>query len=187
MNTKPEIQNFDGLPQSIVLPKTGQTVIFDVYRPDKDFQDLYEIWWEVIDKGQSYLQYTTNEQEFQEVFVSKSCFVFRLMDNNKTIGAFHLKPSAPGRASHTGCYERIVHKDYRNIGLGGLMLDMVDIYAPLLGYKSLIAYVFATNDASIATNLKKGLVQTGCIPRAVYLKAFGFTDTLIFHKSLTND
>ncbi|XP_054152456.1 uncharacterized protein LOC128951232 [Oppia nitens] len=177
-------KEFDSLPETIVLPKTGQTVIFDVYRPDKDFQDLYEIWWEVIDKGQSYLQYTTNEQEFQEVFVSKSCFVFRLMDNNKTIGAFHLKPSAPGRASHTGCYERIVHKDYRNIGLGGLMLDMIHKFAPLMGYEALIAYVFATNGASIASNLKKGLVQIGRIPRSSKLKNLDYVDTIIFHKTL---
>ncbi|CAG2183315.1 unnamed protein product, partial [Oppiella nova] len=134
---KPGVTTFEGLPERIILLKTGLEVEFDVYRDDTDFRDMYTIWEEIVDEGKTYPQDTTTEESFRGYFLSHNCFVFRLVDTSRTIGGFYIKPNFPGRSAHLANCGLAVKMEYRSHGLGHYMMERVIKYAKLIGYEAL--------------------------------------------------
>src|SRR5882757_6954451 len=108
------------VPEELVLPKTKESVIFDLFNEENDFEGLYQIFENIIDEGQTYPQETTDRESFRAYFLSHHCFVFRLKDTKQVIAGIYIKPNFPGRASHIANGGLIVKKDQRGKGLGDL-------------------------------------------------------------------
>lgn len=68
---------------------------------------------------------------------------------------------------HLGTVRIFVHNDYRNIGLGKLMLDEISRIAYRLGIEKLIAEVPDTSIAAINMFTKTGFHKTALIPNMV--------------------
>ena len=178
-------KTFDGLPEQIVLSKTGDTVEFDVYREELDFKSLYEICAEIIEEGQTYPQETIDEQEFRQFYLSFHCFVFRLSQTKQTIGGFYIKPNFPGRSSHLANFGLAVSSKFRGRGIGKIMVEKAVHYARIIGYEALYTnLVYVSNPASIKACMSQGFVEVGRLPRAGNLKGLGFTDALQLYKRL---
>jgi L-amino acid N-acyltransferase YncA len=178
-------QSFDDLPESLTLKRTGESIVFDVYKEEMDSEGLYKIFEEVIVEGKTYPQDSTDRRSFSSYFLSHNCFVFRLSETNQTIAGFYLKPNFPGRSSHIANCGLIVRMDYRSKGLGDLMMERVVRMGRQLGYESLYTnLVFVTNAASIKLCKRYGFVEVGRLPRAGNLKGLGYTDAFQFYKDL---
>ncbi|XP_054164658.1 uncharacterized protein LOC128962308 [Oppia nitens] len=182
-------QEFDGLPEQLVLEKTGLQVVFDVYRDEQDFADMYVIWQEIIAEGQTYPQDTATEQSFRQYFFSHHSFVFRLATSGQTIGGFYIKPNFPGRSAHLANVGLAIKMDYRSHGLGSYMMERVVKYGKLIGsYEALYTnLVYCSNLASIALCKKYGFREVGRLPRAGNLNGHGYVDALQLYRDLQVD
>ena len=183
--TKHIRNTFDGLPEDIVLRKTGESVVFDVYREELDFRSLFEIFDEIVAEGQTYPQDRMDEQSFRQYFLSHNCFVFRLSANNQTIGGFYIKPNFPGRSSHLANCGMAIKLEYRGRGLGQVMMERIVRMAKVIGYEAIYNnLVFVTNPASVKVCKDHGFVEVGRLPRAGNLKGYGYTDALQLYRDL---
>jgi L-amino acid N-acyltransferase YncA len=179
-------QSFDDLPESLLLKRTGESIVFDVYNEQIDSEGLYKIFEEVIAEGKTYPQDSTDRQSFSSFFLSDNCFVFRLSQTNQTIAGFCLNSNLPGiKTSHLAKCNLIVRMDYRSKGLGDLMMERVVRMGRRLGYEAINGWVYVTNPASIKLFKRYGFVEVGRLPRAANLKEIGFTDVLILYKDLS--
>jgi L-amino acid N-acyltransferase YncA len=179
-------QSFDDLPESLLLKRTGESIVFDVYNEQIDSEGLYKIFEEVIAEGKTYPQDSTDRQSFSSYFLSHNCFVFRLSQTNQTIAGFYLRPISPGaRTSHLSRCGFIVRMDYHSKGLGDLMMERVVRMGRRLGYSAIDGWAFVTNLASIILFKRYGFVEVGRVPRAANLKEIGFTDALHLYKDLS--
>lgn len=175
----------DGLPENIIIARTAEKVVFDVYREELDFQSLYHLFKEIIDEGQTYPQDEIDEKSFRQYFLSHNCFVFRLQESNKTIAGFYIKPNFPGRSSHLANTGLAVSSEYRGRGLGKIMIPRIVKYAKIIGYEALYTnLVYATNTASLQVCKEGGFVEVGRIPRAGNLKGLGYTDAIQLYRDL---
>ncbi len=178
-------QSFDDLPESLLLKRTGESIIFDVYNEQIDNEGLYKIFEEVIVEGKTYPHDSADRQSFSSYFLSHNCFVLRLSQTNQTIGGFFLKPNFPGtKTCHLANCGLIVRMDYRSKGLGDLTVERIVRMGRRLGYEAINSYVFVTNVASIQLFKRYGFVEVGRLPRAANLTEFGFTDALLFYRDL---
>lgn len=175
----------DDLPENIIIARTAEKVVFDVYREELDFQSLYHLFKEIIDEGQTYPQDEIDEKSFRQYFLSHNCFVFRLQESNKTIAGFYIKPNFPGRSSHLANTGLAVSSEYRGRGLGKIMMPRIVKYAKIIGYEALYTnLVYATNTASLQVCKEGGFVEVGRIPRAGNLKGLGYTDAIQLYRDL---
>lgn len=173
-----------GIPEEIVSKK-NDIVIFDLYNQESDFNDLYEIFAQIVDDGQTYPQETTTKEEFQQYFLSHHCFVLRLKQTGQAVGAFYVKPNFPGRSSHICNYGVIVRGDQRGQGFGDLLVSRVSQVAKQIGYHAIYTnLVYVTNIQSIKLLKKYGYTQSGLLPKAGRLKHLGYVDAFQFYKAL---
>ncbi len=180
-----ERKTFDNLPENVIIARTAEKFIFDVYREELDFPSLYELFKEIIDEGQTYPQDKIDEKSFRQYFLSHDCFVFRLQETNKTVGGFYIKPNFPGRSAHLANIGLAIKLEYRGRGLGKVMMPRIIKYGKLIGYEALYTnLVYVTNPASIAVCKDNGFVEVGRLPRAGNLKGFGYTDALQLYRDL---
>lgn len=178
-------KTFDDLPENVIVARTAEKFVFDVYREDWDFRSLYQLFEEIIEEGQSYPQDEIDEKSFRQYFLSHNCFVFRLQESNETVAAFYIKPNFPGRCSHLANFGLAVKSKYRGRGLGKLMVPRVVKYAKIIGYEALYTnLVFATNTASLQVCKESGFVEVGRLPQAGNLKGIGYTDALQLYRDL---
>lgn len=176
---------FDGLPENVIIARTAEKLVFDVYREELDFRSLYQLFKEIIDEGQAYPQDEIDEKSFRQYFLSHNCFVFRLQESNKTIAGFYIKPNFPGRSSHLANTGMAVSSEYRGRGLGKIMMPRIVNYAKIIGYEALYTnLIYATNTASLQVCKEGGFVEVGRIPRAGNLKGLGYTDAIQLYRDL---
>ena len=176
---KNSLVEFVGIPEEIVSKK-NDIVIFDLYNPKSDLNDLYEIFTEIISYGQTYPQETIpTKEEFQQYFSSHHYFVLRLKQIGKVVGGFYVKPNFPGRVSHICNHGVIVRSDQRGQGFGDLLVSRVSHVAKQIGYHSIYTnLVYVTNIQSIKLLEKYGFTQVG------RFKDLGYVDALQFYKAL---
>ncbi|KAH9423335.1 hypothetical protein DERP_003613 [Dermatophagoides pteronyssinus] len=157
---------------------------------ESDVNGLYEIFFDVIEEGQTYPQESINIDEFRHYFLSKYCFVIRSIssdstDSNSIAGGFYIKSNFPGRSSHLANYGLLVNRKYRQQGLANFMVEQCIRLARQLKFKALYTnLVYVSNLASIKTCQRYGFQQVGRLPKAGNLKQLGYTDALQFYKDL---
>ncbi|GFV55062.1 n-acetyltransferase aca1 [Trichonephila clavipes] len=173
------------LPQDIVLPKTNETIVLDYYK-DSDFEDLYAIFKDAVDEGQTYPQETMDKEHFEKYYLSHDVIVARNPSDQKVVGSFYVKPNFPGRSSHICNAGFLVNKSFRNKGIGEVLFRKYLPIARDLGYKgSFFNLVYATNKASVKLCRKLGFTEIGTVPKAGKMKGLGYVDALQFYYDLT--
>ncbi|GIY85898.1 n-acetyltransferase aca1 [Caerostris darwini] len=173
------------LPKDIILPKTKETIVLDWYK-DSDFEDLFSMMKDAVDGGQTYPQDTMDKDDFEKYYLSHDAFVARNPSDQRVMGSFYVKPNFPGRSSHICNAGFLVHKDFRNRGIGEVLFREYLPIAKDLGYEgSFFNLVFATNHASIRVCRKLGFKEIGRIPNAGKMKGLGYVDALQFYYDLT--
>lgn len=184
-DTKEVANIFDDLPENILIGKTGEKFVFDVYREELDFESLFALFEEIVQEGQTYPQDKLDEKSFRQYFLTHNCFVYRLPESKKTIAGFYIKPNFPGRSSHLANAGMAIKNEYRGRGIGKLMMPRIVKYAKIIGYEGIyFNLVFVTNTASVKVCKENGFVEVGRLPRAGNLKDFGYTDALQLYRDI---
>jgi len=68
---------------------------------------------------------------------------------------------------HLGTVRIFVHKDYRNVGLGRMILQELSHIAYRLGIEKLVAEIPEVNESALITFKKEGFNLEACIPNMV--------------------
>lgn len=142
-------------------------------RPMKieDQEALYEFFKAVPKEEARYLRDDVKSRLLIETWAKN-------LDYNKTLPILALKGDIiiadatinrrrSGWKWHLGTVRIFVHNDYRNIGLGELMLDELVRIAYRLGIEKLILEISDTNTAAIKTFTKAGFHRAAVIPNMV--------------------
>lgn len=154
---------------------------------DKDKEELYKLFLEIIAEGTSYPQTLPYSfEEFLNYFFPQNSKVIICKDkNNKITGGFYIKPNFPGKSSHIANCGYIVKKEYRGQKIGfHLGKYSIDI-GKELGYKAMIFnLVFKENIPSVKLWQKLGFKVIGTIPDAVKIDSKKFQDAYIMFLKL---
>lgn len=166
----------------------GRNYELDCWR-DEDIEQLYGIFEDIIEEGQSYPQERTTKEEFVQYFFSYYAFVVRLTGQaTEVVGGFYIKPNFPGRSAHLANYGLLVGQPFRGRGIGNFMVANCIRLARTIGFRALYTnLVYSNNEASIKACHKFGFVQVGRVPNAGHLKNLGYVDALQFYRDLTDD
>jgi L-amino acid N-acyltransferase YncA len=137
----------------------------------EDQEALYEFFKAVSEEEARYLRDDVKSKTVIENWVRK-------LDYNKTLPILAIKDDIiiadatinrrqSGWKWHLGTIRIFVHNEYRNIGLGQLMLDEILRIAYRLGIEKLIVEVPDTSTASINMFTKTGFHKAALIPNMV--------------------
>lgn len=186
--------------QSHILPliyslKDGKTnVTVERVSNSGDIEQIRAIFNEVLEEGDTYPQYGPFDlQQFTDYYLSHDAYLVKLQNestNQNVIGSVYIKPNFPGRCSHICNGGFLVHQEYRNKGVGGVLADAFEILAVDLGYQAaFFNLVFVNNVASVRLWRSRGYQEIGRIPAAAKLKSNteGFTDAIQFYKRFDNN
>jgi L-amino acid N-acyltransferase YncA len=168
--------------------KSGREVVLDSYK-ETDIPELYSIFQQVIEEGQTYPQETAgSEEDFRQYYLSHDAFVLRDKDSKEVLGGFYVKPNFPGRSSHICNAGFIVKESCRGQGIAKYMVPKFLKVARDIGFKaSFFNLVYVTNIASLKLWKFYGFKEIGRVPKAGNLKGLGFTDAIQFYYDLTSD
>lgn len=78
----------------------------------------------------------------------------------------------------------IIAKEFRNSGFGTEIVEIIEMIARKLGCRVLLSDTPIHHIASIAIIPKSGYAISGTLPRAFYARTCGWTDVVIFNKTL---
>lgn len=185
IKSKGRVKPLPYLPQIEQL-KSGRTVEFDHYQ-EKDVEELYSIFREILDEGQTYPQESVETvEEFRAYYLSHEAFVVRDSASEEVLGSFYVKPNYPGRGSHICNAGFIVKATCQGQGIASFLVPKFLRVAPDLGYRaSVFNLVYVSNTASIRLWEKFGFREIGRVPEAGNLKGLGYTDAIVYYFDLT--
>jgi L-amino acid N-acyltransferase YncA len=156
---------------------------------DSDFDDIWDIFHNVVSTGTSYVYApnTTKDGAYRIwMTLPKKTFVYA---NNagQILGTYYIKENRPDLGSHICRCGFMVHPNARRQGIGESLCHHALKTAPVLGFRGMqLSYVVSTNQASIKLWLKMGFTHVGTVPNAFQHQSLGDVDVLIMYKALTN-
>jgi GNAT superfamily N-acetyltransferase len=137
----------------------------------EDQNALYEFFKGVSEEEARYLRHDVKSRLLVESWAknldyNKTLPILAIKDN-LIIGDATINRRQFGWKWHLGTVRIFVHKDYRNLGLGELMVDELARIAYGLGIEKLILEIPDTNTAVINTFTKVGFHRAAVIPNMV--------------------
>ena len=174
--------------------KDGRKAVLRNPRWD-DLDDLLEAFNSFVEE-QSDEFCTTNEKWTREQMADDLGVMLANRENNrsfslivevdgKTIGISELTKKR-GFSRHVGLVSVLgIKKDYRNLGIGTEMLELLVSQAERMKLKMLVLYTFSTNKRAIHVYEKVGFKETGRTPKLFYKNGKNI-DEVIMVKQLTN-
>ena len=152
---------------------------------EKDLMDILEIYNDAILNTTAIYDYKPHTLEDRVLWYEKRkqdgypLLVFE--ENNKvvafaTFGSFRAYPAFKYTIEHS----IYVHKDYRNLGIGKILLkELIDI-ANADGYATMVACIDSLNENSIKIHEKFGFTYSGTVTKAGF--KFGKWLDLVFYQ-----
>lgn len=149
------------------------------------FEGIWEIFYQVIQKGDSYVYdpHTTKDEAY-EIWMKQPCVYVALIDG-VVAGSYKMKQNYPGLGSHVANCSYIVSNNFRGNGIGKLMGEHSLRTAKELGFIAMqFNIVVSTN--LVAVNLWKsiGFDIIATIPKSFNHKELGLVDSYIMHQFL---
>lgn len=145
---------------------------------DAEHSQLFSIFAEVVESNAGYPHSPPlTKNTYDATFVDPVRIVVVARAIGRVIGAYYLKPNAPGRGAHIANAGYLVAREERSRGIGRLLVsDSID-RAPLLGFDAIqFNLVFASNPARRLYE-ELGWRQIGRVPRAI-----NGEDAIIYHR-----
>ena len=167
---------------------TKRGITFD-FCTDDEKEELYELFLEIVEEGNSYPQTLPySYEEFLNYFCPQDSKVLICKKENKIIGGFYIKPNFPDKCSHIANCGYMVKKEYRGQKIGfHLGKCSIDI-AGELGYRAIIFnLVFKENTKAVNLWQKLGFKIIATIPQAIKNNDGTFSDAYIMFFELNKD
>ena len=103
--------------------------------------------------------------------------------NKKIIGMFSVETSRMERSPHVGGIGVAILKEYRGLGIGNKMMEVLIKLGRKMGFKFLRLTVFASNKVAINLYKKFGFKKVARIPKELLYKG-KYVDDIIMMKKL---
>jgi L-amino acid N-acyltransferase YncA len=137
----------------------------------EDGEALYEFFKEIPDEEARYLRDDVKsrlviEKWAKNLDFTKTLPILALKDGN-IIGDATINRRRSGWKWHLGTIRIFVHNDYRNLGLGELMVDELSRIAYMLEIEKLIFEIPDTSTVAINMFIKAGFHRAAVIPNMV--------------------
>lgn len=153
---------------------------------EKDFDDIWPIFQEVAQRGDTYVFPTDipKEEAYPQWFASYINTYVALVDD-QICGTYIIKPNQIGLGSHVANGSYMVDDSIRNRGVGRAMCEHSILEARELGFKAMqFNMVISTNERAVALWKKFGFEIVGTLPKAFQHKEKGLVDVYVMYKWL---
>ncbi len=178
-----KIESLDDISNS--LSQMGYTLnLFD----EKDEEDLYNIFREVVDSGSQFPYECNSIEEFHRQFFTPKgqVYVCRSLEG-EVIGGFYLKANFSGRSSHISNAAYMIRNTSRGQGIGSLMIKASLCLAKNQGFHAIqFNMVLSQNKLAVKLYQSLGFNIVGTLPQAVRNPDGSFQDGYVMHRKLDN-
>jgi len=165
------------------LSEMGYTL--DLFN-QKDENELYEIFREVVDSGSQFPYECSSIEEFQRQFFTAKgqVYVCHSLDG-KVIGGFYLRANFSGRSSHIANAAYMIRNTDRGKGLGSLLIKASLHLAKDLEFQAMqFNMVLSQNTLAVKLYERLGFSVVGIIPQAVRNPSGNYQDGYVMHRKL---
>jgi len=160
-----------------------------IIRPieEKDFEEIYKIFSNIIKKGDSYVNRPdTTKEEIYIKWVKNSIPTFVAELGGKLVGAYSLRNNHIDLGSHIANASYIVDETIRGKGIGKKLGQHSLETARNLGYKAIqFNFVVSTNKPAVNLWQSLGFKIIGIVPKAYqHQQLKTLVDVYIMHREL---
>jgi L-amino acid N-acyltransferase YncA len=137
----------------------------------KDEEELYEIFREVVDSGSQFPYECSSIEEFRRQFFIPQTqqghiYVCHALDG-KVIGGFYLKANFSGRSNHIANAAYMIRHPHQGKGIGSLLVKASLHFAKNLGFQAMqFNMVLSQNTIAVRLYEKLGFNIIGTLPHA---------------------
>ena len=151
---------------------------------DADFEAIWEIFHQVVKKGDTFaFDPKSTKEECRTFWMSPSFYTYVAELQNKILGTYILRKNQPGLGGHVANAAYMVHPEARRQGIGKVMGSHSIKQARKLGFSALqFNFVVSTNIVAIQLWLKLGFKIVGTVPKAFNHQKLGLVDIYIMHR-----
>jgi ribosomal protein S18 acetylase RimI-like enzyme len=153
---------------------------------DSDFDPIWEIFREVLQRGDTYTyDPAISKEEARGIWMSGSVSTFLACVGGEAAGSYILKANQPGLGSHVANAGYMVKAEIRGRGVGRAMCEHSLEEARRAGFLAMqFNIVVSTNQPAIALWKKCGFSIVGTLPKAFRHKELGLVDAFVMHRFL---
>lgn len=158
--------------------KDGRTIILR-HLEGRDVDGIWDNFGEVIDEGVSLPIFTKVESNIERrnwyhefLLLGQICLVAEdpmAIKRRHVVGQCTIEQVEWDAAKHVGVLGIIVRSDFRDCGIGGILIEYAKQEARKLGKEKLNLSVFPSNERGISLYKKLGFVEVGRRPKQFLL------------------
>lgn len=151
---------------------------------DSDFNDIWEIFHQVVKRGDTFaFDPKASKEDCKTLWRSPSIHTFVAELQNKIVGTYILRKNQPGLGAHVANAAYMVHPEARGQGIGKAMGSHSIKRARKLGFSAIqFNFVVSTNLVAIQLWLKLGFKIVGTVPKAFHHTNLGLVDVYVMHR-----
>ncbi|MBU5425578.1 GNAT family N-acetyltransferase [Tissierella pigra] len=153
---------------------------------EKDFEDIWNIFKDVVVKGDTYVfSPNSSEEVAYDYWFGNKVISYVAECDGKILGMYKLIANQPDLGSHVSNASFMVSSESRGKGLGRLMGEHCLKEAKKAGFKAMqFNFVISTNTKAV--NLWKGLgfEIVGTLPKAYRHLELGYVDVYVMFRDL---
>jgi len=124
------------------------------------------------------------DSEIENFMIQDNMNNYIAIYRGEIVGGYFLKNNFPGLADHIAVAGYMVNKNFRNLGLGKLLVKHSLAKARARGFKAMQFNCVVSNNSSVYLYKKLGFDIIGVIPEGYRHSTQGFIDLYIMHRIL---
>ena len=156
---------------------------------EADFEAIWQIFYETIVAGDTYVQDETfTAEQARQMWLGAGVHTVVACADDRVVGVYKLLPNTPGRGAHVANGSYIVDVGCRGHGIGRLMVQHSLEEARKAGYRAIqFNFVVSTNHAAVRLYEQFGFQTLATLPKAFRHKTAGYVDAYVMHRSLEDE
>lgn len=153
---------------------------------DLDFEGIWEIFHQVIAKGDTYvISPDTPKTDLAKHWFASYMQTYVAVEDGVICGTYIIKPNQIDLGGHIANGSYMVHPNYQGKGIGKLLGNHSLVLAKSLGFSAMqFNIVVSTNVIAVALWERIGFTILGTIPKAFNHQQLGFVDAYMMYKNL---
>lgn len=154
----------------------------------KDEEELYEIFREVVDSGSQFPYECNSIAEFHRQFFSPHTQVYvSHSPKGEVVGGFYLRANFSGRSNHIANAAYMIRNTYRGKGIGSLLIKASLHFAKNLGFQAMqFNMVLSQNTGAVKLYEKFGFTIAATLPQAIRNPDGSYQDGYVMYRKLEN-
>ena len=153
---------------------------------ERDYEEMYLIFKEVIKKGDTYVfSPSTTKEEAYSYWFGKGIESFVVEDNGKIVGMYKIIANQIDLGSHVANASFMVSSKEQGKGIGKTMGEHCLKTAKEKGFKAMqFNFVVSTNYGAVKLWEKLGFEIVGTLPKAFKHMELGYVDAYVMYRFL---